>query len=99
MSMAAEKYYMEAFLRGTPWPSGGIEEQEISKYDWWSLNYAFNVIQGPWKLGEAQISTDSYLSHWYARDAVRGRWELGENSISENFHHSGWYLFEVLQLP
>ena len=88
LGTVAEKYYEEARMNGTPWPSGGVEEREISTNGYSSYCYARDVVKGPWKLGEPMISQDALWSKKYARDVIKGRWEMGEEALSSK---ACWY--------
>jgi hypothetical protein len=46
--------------------------------------YAYHVIRGRWRQGEAVIAKDPTIAYWYAVDVVQDRWPRGEVAIMSN---------------
>jgi hypothetical protein len=72
------------------------ELEGVSDNPAYALEYAQNVVRGPWEPGEAAIIRSSNCSLNYARDVVRGRWEKGEAVISGCAHASLAYASGVV---
>jgi hypothetical protein len=80
-------------------------EPIISTSTKYSYEYAYWILQGPFKLGEAAIATDAEFSYFYARNVLKsgvysygdGRFELGEPIISTSAYYSYCYAKHVLE--
>jgi hypothetical protein len=62
-----------------------------------AYEYALNVIQGPFKLGENIIATDAVYSYYYAMYVLKGRFKAGEKVISTDEFYSFYYALHVLK--
>lgn len=85
------RYFLES-----PYHTGAVEEAQIALDGRLSLNYARDVVKGPWKPGEAAILAYRSLSLIYARDCIKGPWPACEAAISQDPGFSLEYATDVL---
>jgi hypothetical protein len=51
-----------------------------------AYDYARDVIEGRFELGESAIAKDAHWAYEYARDVIKGRFKLGEPAIAKDAH-------------
>lgn len=64
-----------------------------------SVNYAAEILQGPFQLGERAISKSGPAAYQYAYDVLKGSFPLGEKAISKNEQLALRYACYVLRGP
>jgi hypothetical protein len=62
-----------------------------------AYDYARNVIEGRFKLGESAIAKDARYAYEYARDVIKGRFELGEQVITADARYAYSYARDVIE--
>ena len=81
---------------------GKDEELEpiIAKDTECSFEYADEILNGPFPLGEPAIAKDAFYAVNYARDVLNGdRFKLGEKTIASSAPFSYAYALDVLKGP
>ena len=75
-------------------------EPTIAKNAEYSLWYADEILNGPFKLGEPTIAKhDGLYSYKYALYVLKGPFKLGEPAIAKSAYHSLSYAKEILKGP
>ena len=61
------------------------------------FNYARDILEGRFELGEEAISKNQGYSLRYAHEVLEGRFEIGEEAISNIGYYSYYYATHVLK--
>ena len=72
-------------------------EPTIAKDAYYSYQYAIDILEGPFKLGEPEIAKNTHYSYEYAYFVLNGRFELGEKAIAKNAEYSKDYTKNILK--
>ena len=75
-------------------------EPIIAKSSKYSYEYAIQILEDAFKLGEPEIAKSSIYSYMYATDILNGKpFKLGEPAIAKSAYHSLSYAKEILKGP
>lgn len=64
-----------------------------------SVEYALDILDGPFKLGEPKIATSALASYEYASNVLGGPFKLGEPKIATSADESLAYAVDILGGP
>jgi hypothetical protein len=72
-------------------------ESIIAKDAYYSYQYAIDILEGPFNLGEPAIAKNPYYSFNYAKHILKGEFPLGEPAIAKDAYYSKEYTNVVLK--
>jgi hypothetical protein len=72
-------------------------ESIIAKDAYYSYQYAIDILEGPFNLGEPAIAKNPYYSFNYAKHILKGEFPLGEPEIAKDAYYSKEYTNVVLK--
>ena len=66
-------------------------EPTIAKDAYYSYQYAIDILEGPFNLGEPAIAKNTEESYYYAKHILKGEFPLGEPAIAKDMDFSYEY--------
>lgn len=75
------------------------QEEPMTKDPALAIDYAKNVLRGPFTAGEAVIAGNADASYWYASEVLKKPFPAGEAAIAKEAYDSLYYARDVIKGP